>query len=74
MRDPCGIVHVWMRATSMNGSVLTTLTLDGVISPWRLKFTTYTNPPSGVTCAVAGKFHSSTRPTTSFVRASSFQR
>ena len=39
-REPWGIVQVWMRATSTYGSVLTTLTLDGTISPWRLKFTT----------------------------------
>ena len=37
---PVAGVQVWMRATSTKGSVLTTLTLDGVISPCRLKFTT----------------------------------
>jgi hypothetical protein len=40
MRDPCGMVHVGTRATSTISSVATIETLEGTISPWRLKFTT----------------------------------
>jgi hypothetical protein len=40
IRDPCGIVHVWTRATSTISSVETIDTDDGTISPCKLKFTT----------------------------------
>ena len=63
IREPCGIVHVCTRATSIISSVATIDTLeDGTISPCRLKFTTYANAPSGVICIVAGKSPSITRP------------
>src|SRR6185436_7227975 len=54
-RDPCGIVHVGMRATSVIVCVETTETDDGTMSPCRLKFTTNRKLPSGVTSSVAGK-------------------
>lgn len=62
-REPCGIVQVGMRATSIISPVSTTETLDGTISPCRLKFTTHAKKPSGLTCAVAGKGPSTARPT-----------
>src|SRR5436190_11321821 len=40
MRDPWGIVQVGTRATSTISPVATIETLDGTISPWRLKLTT----------------------------------
>ena len=61
-REPCGIMQVVMRATSIISSAATTETDDGTMSPCRLKFTTYTNAPSGDTCSVAGNMPSSTRP------------
>ena len=39
-REPCGILQVLMRATSIISSAATTDTEDGTISPCRLKFTT----------------------------------
>src|SRR5687767_15006406 len=39
-REPCGIVHVGMRAISVIVCVETTETDEGVMSPCRLKFTT----------------------------------
>src|ERR1700754_2366200 len=39
-REPCGIVHVGMRAISVMVCVATTDTVDGTMSPCRLKFTT----------------------------------
>src|SRR5262249_61142586 len=39
-REPCGIAHVPMRAISVISSVATTDTLEGTMSPWRLKLTT----------------------------------
>src|SRR5436309_15468370 len=36
-REPCGIVHVWMRATSVIVDVDTTETDDGTMSPCKLK-------------------------------------
>ena len=69
MRDPCGIVHVVMRAISTISAADTTDTSLGSISPWRLKFTTNANEPSGVTCVVAGKLPSMTLPSTSPVVA-----
>ena len=67
MRDPCGIVHVVMRAISTISLADTTETSLGSISPCRLKFTTKTREPSGVTCAVAGKLPSMTLPSTALV-------
>ena len=61
-REPCGIVHVVMRATSAISSTYTTETDDGFISPCRLKFTTYAYSPSGEICSVAGKAPSVTVP------------
>src|SRR5262245_42990631 len=57
-REPCGIVHVFSRATSVIVCVETTDTDDGTMSPCRLKFTTKRNAPSGVTSSVAGKYPS----------------
>src|SRR5829696_44240 len=74
MREPCGIVQVWMRATSTMGSVATTETDDGTMSPCRLKFTTKANAPSGVTCTVAGKLPSITRPATESPSSEYFHR
>src|SRR5690349_21525807 len=54
-REPCGIVHVVNRATSVIVCVETTETDDGTMSPCRLKFTTKRNAPSGVMSSVAGK-------------------
>ena len=68
------MVQVGMRAISIISPVSTTETLDGSISPWRLKFTTQAKKPSGLTCTVAGKLPSSTRPTASLVEARNFQR
>ena len=39
-REPCGIVQVGIRAISVIVRVETTETVDGVMSPCRLKFTT----------------------------------
>src|SRR5678816_1356141 len=54
-RDPCGMVQVGMRATSVIVSVDTTETDEGTMSPCRLKFTTKRKSPEGVTSIVAGK-------------------
>ena len=56
------MAQVVMRAISCRLSVRTTLTSLATISPCRLKFTTTTLLPSGVTCAVAGKLPSMTCP------------
>ena len=63
-----------MRAISIISLVSTTETLEGSISPCRLKFTTQAKNPSGLTCTVAGKLPSSTRPTGSLVDARNFHR
>ena len=74
MREPCGIVHVGTRATSTISSVATIETLDGTMSPWRLKLTTYANSPSGVICSVAGKLPSITRPASESFASAYFHR
>src|ERR1043165_4593678 len=53
-REPCGIVHVGMRATSVIVCVETTETVDGAISPCKLKLTTNRKLPSGEMSNVAG--------------------
>ena len=55
-------------------STPTTLTSLGTIAPCRLKFTTKARWPSGVTCAVAGKLPSCTRPTTALSLVRNFQK
>src|ERR1044072_4881430 len=66
-REPCGIVHVWIRATSVIVCVETTETDDGTMSPCRLKLTTKRKLPSGVMSIVAGKYPSvALRSTVSF--------
>src|SRR6185295_19608122 len=62
-REPCGIVQVCMRATSVIVCVDTTETLDGTMSPCKLKFTTKRKFPSGLTSSVAGKRPSAAFPT-----------
>src|SRR5829696_4995880 len=54
-REPCGIVQVCIRATSVIVCVDTTDTDDGTMSPCRLKLTTKRKLPSGVMSRVAGK-------------------
>ena len=73
MREPCGITHVTGRATSIIWSVSTIDTDEGTMSPCTLKFTTKTSAPSGVTCAVAGKSPSVTRPSTESPSVEYFQ-
>ena len=68
------MVQVVIRATSTISPVATTETVDGTISPCRLKFTTHAYQPSGLTCTVAGKLPSSTRPTGSSLPTLNFQR
>src|SRR4051794_380013 len=63
-REPCGIVQVCKRATSVMVAVETTETDEGTMSPCRLKFTTKTNWPSAVMSIVAGKYPSVALPTT----------
>src|SRR6185369_16998407 len=63
-REPCGIVHVGMRAISVIVWVDTTETVDGTMSPCRLKLTTKRKLPSGVMSIVAGKFPSVVLPRT----------
>src|SRR6185369_9993775 len=63
-REPCGIVHVGIRATSVIVCVETTETDDGTMSPCRLKLTTKRKLPSGVISIVAGKFPSVVLPRT----------
>ena len=67
------MAQVVMRAISCRLSVRTTLTSLATISPCRLKFTTTTLLPSGVTCAVAGKLPSMTCPAYALLRVSNFQ-
>src|SRR5690349_21842379 len=67
-REPCGIVQVVTRATSVMVCVETTDTDEGTMSPCKLKFTTKRKLPSGVMSIVAGKFPSVVLPRT----ASSF--
>ena len=54
-REPCGMVQVGIRATSVIVAVDTTDTVEGTMSPCRLKFTTKRKSPAGVTSMVAGK-------------------
>src|SRR5215216_4283259 len=54
-REPCGMVQVCIRATSVIVCVDTTETDDGIMSPCRLKFTTNRKLPSGEMSIVAGK-------------------
>src|ERR1043165_838300 len=63
-REPCGIVQVGMRETSVIVCVETTETEDGTMSPCKLKFTTKRKLPSGVMSIVAGKFPSVVLPRT----------
>src|SRR5262245_34521002 len=63
-REPCGIVQVCMRATSVMVCVDTTETDDGVMSPCKLKLTTKRKSPSGLTSSVAGKRPSDALPMT----------
>src|SRR5262245_22800922 len=65
--------HVVTRASSVIDSAWTMDTLDGTGSPWRLKLTTYTNSPDGLTCNVAGNMPSVTRPTGWLVVVEYFQ-
>src|ERR1043165_863403 len=63
-REPCGIVQVGMRETSVIVWVDTTDTEDGTMSPCKLKFTTKRKLRSGVISSVAGKFPSVVLPRT----------
>jgi hypothetical protein len=74
MREPWGMVHVAIRATSSMLSTATTETELGTISPCRLKFATYANQPSAETWSEAGKYPSSTRDSGRPLAASNFQR
>src|SRR5215217_7469969 len=67
-REPCGIVQVLMRAISVIVCVDTTETLDGVMSPCKLKLTTKRKSPLGLISRVAGKRPSDALP----IRASFF--
>src|SRR6185503_6603360 len=72
-REPCGIVHVGIRATSVIVCVETTETVDGTISPCKLKLTTKRKLPSGETSRVAGKSPSVAFPTTASFLVEYFQ-
>src|SRR5215813_4935420 len=72
-REPCGIVHVCTRATSVIVWVDTTETLDGVMSPCRLKLTTKRKSPPGLTSSVAGKRPNDALPITASFLVEYFQ-
>src|SRR5215813_3831129 len=72
-REPCGMVHVGMRAISVIVCVETTETDDGTMSPCRLKLTTKRKLPSGVTSIVAGKYPSVVFPSTASLLVEYFQ-
>jgi hypothetical protein len=72
-REPCGIVQVGMRATSVIVCVETTETVDGTMSPCRLKLTTKRKLPSREISSVAGKSPSVAFPTTASFFVEYFQ-
>src|ERR1700741_1796554 len=63
-REPCGIVQVGIRATSVIVWVETTETVDGTRSPGRVKGTPKRKLPSGEISSVAGKYPRVVFPTT----------
>src|SRR6185295_17692397 len=62
-REPCGIVHVGIRATSVIVCVETTETVEGTMSPCKLKLTTKRKLPSVEISSVAGNNPSVVFPT-----------